>query len=134
MNAGLKRNIERMRYQLPTPIQKHSIPLAVSKQDLMCCAQTGSGKTCAFLLPVIISTTTKGAGNNNNNIGSNGNTVGQAASPTCVILAPTRELALQIELEAQKLTFQMSSILTVCVYGGAKAHGQRVNGKRARLC
>jgi len=124
MNAGLKRNIERMRYQLPTPIQKHSIPLAVSKQDLMCCAQTGSGKTCAFLLPVIISTTTKGAGNNNNNIGSNGNTVGGAAVPTCLILAPTRELALQIELEAQKLTFQMRELETVCVYGGANARGQ----------
>jgi len=121
MSVELQRNIERMRYQHPTPIQKHSIPLAVAAQDLMCCAQTGSGKTCAFLLPVIISTTSTTTANkssNNNNMGAG------PATPVCIILAPTRELALQIELEAQKLTFRMPSMSTVCVYGGAKARPQ----------
>ena len=44
---------ERMRYRSPTPIQKHTVPLALSGHDVMACAQTGSGKTLAFILPVL---------------------------------------------------------------------------------
>ncbi len=48
-------NLQRMKYDVPTPIQKHAIPLALAGHDLMCSAQTGSGKTCAFLFPMITS-------------------------------------------------------------------------------
>lgn len=120
VNNKLLANIRRMHYSSPTPIQKHSIPLALEGDDLMCTAQTGSGKTCAFLLPIVsqlISNTT-GAGSVLKNKG--------AASPRCVVMAPTRELAIQIELEAQKLCFD-TSIRTVTVYGGANARAQLKN-------
>ena len=114
-----------MNYSRPTPIQRHSVPLASAGEDLMCCAQTGSGKTCAFLLPVV-SAMTRSTGRGTNGWGGE---VGDPASPACVVLAPTRELALQIELEAQKLTHVPVGddvpVDTVCVYGGAKARGQR---------
>ena len=46
-------NLQRMGYQQPTPVQKHAVPFAFEGHDVMCCAETGSGKTCAFLLPAI---------------------------------------------------------------------------------
>ena len=42
-----------MRYSKPTPIQKHAIPLVLGGKDVLCAAQTGSGKTMAFLLPLL---------------------------------------------------------------------------------
>ena len=54
MPQFLSRNVTLMRYTSPTPIQNYAIPVALAGRDLMCCAQTGSGKTCAFLLPVVM--------------------------------------------------------------------------------
>jgi superfamily II DNA/RNA helicase len=68
-------------YQSPTPIQQKSIPLVLRGVDLMGCAQTGTGKTAAYALPII-------------DILSGG--VGKPRMPRCLILAPTRELAQQI--------------------------------------
>ena len=112
----LLRNISLMNYSKPTPIQRHAVPLALAGCDLMCCAQTGSGKTAAFLIPVCSSLSSPAAG---------GTTVGQpgAAKPRAVIMAPTRELASQIELEAQKLT-NRSPLRSVAVYGGADQRKQ----------
>ena len=112
----LNRNIKLMRYGEPTPIQKHAIPVALAGRDLMCCAQTGSGKTCAFLMPVVmhLQVASKWADHFVN---------GASAAPSALVLAPTRELAIQIELEAQKLC-NGSGILAAVVYGGANARGQ----------
>ena len=111
--AFLVRNIELMRYRSPTPIQKHAVPLALAGADLMCCAQTGSGKTAAFLVPICAS------------LHAGETTVGQrgAARPRAVVMAPTRELACQIELEAEKLT-NRSPLRPVTVYGGADQRAQ----------
>jgi ATP-dependent RNA helicase DDX3X len=130
LHPTILNNIKLMNYIKPTPIQKYAIPLAlIQKDDLMCCAQTGSGKTCAFLLPIIASlersktakqtTTTKAVSNNGNN-----NNANYGVAPSCVVLAPTRELAIQIELEARKLCHGLSSIRCVVVYGGASQRQQ----------
>ena len=114
---------DRMKYSVPTPIQRHTIPLSLAGHDVMACAQTGSGKTVAFLLPVI-STAVR---------------LGQAppplknktpARPSALVLAPTRELAMQIEVECEKLCFAAppppsgAGLWTVCAYGGANARPQ----------
>ena len=111
----LGRNIALMNYRKPTPIQQYAVPLALAGCDLMCCAQTGSGKTAAFLVPIVASLASDKRGST---VGTRG-----AARPRAVVMAPTRELAIQIELEAQKLT-NRSALRPVAVYGGADQRGQ----------
>ena len=113
----LSRNITLMRYERPTPIQSHALPTALNGRDLMCCAQTGSGKTCAFLLPVVIRL---GAAMEQGYLGRKwaDHFEGNAAAPIAIVLAPTRELAQQIELEAEKLC-NASGLISCTVYGGS---------------
>ncbi|CAK8987857.1 ATP-dependent RNA helicase DED1 [Durusdinium trenchii] len=110
-------NLERCHYSRPTPIQRFAIPVALAGSDAMCCAQTGSGKTCAFLLPIISSLDTTQA------YSVIGSTPGEMSAPRAVVLAPTRELCSQIHLEAKKLSFQ-SPIRAGEVYGGVDAKPQ----------
>jgi ATP-dependent RNA helicase DDX3X len=109
LSSVLHANVARMHYRRPTPIQRHAVPLAMHGCDLMCCAQTGSGKTAAFLLPVVAK------------LLSGGSAKGNGASPRCVVLAPTRELASQIELEAEKLCYS-SGLGCVAVNTNTHAH------------
>lgn len=76
-------NITKSGYTLPTPIQKAAIPTILSKRDLMGCSQTGSGKTAAYLLPIIHDLLTT----------SVDLTIGK---PQVVIVSPTRELTIQV--------------------------------------
>ena len=78
-------------YKVPTPVQKYGIPIIMAGRDVMACAQTGSGKTAAFLLPIIHKLVESGA-----ECGAGDS----AASPQCVVITPTRELAIQVPLIA----------------------------------
>lgn len=89
-----------MGFRNATPVQQQAIPLISAKKDLIACAQTGTGKTGAYLLPIMdmISATE----NRHNNT---------------LILAPTRELAQQIDLQVEALSY-FTNISSLTVYGG----------------
>ncbi|XP_028292515.1 putative ATP-dependent RNA helicase an3 isoform X3 [Gouania willdenowi] len=115
-------NITLSRYTRPTPVQKYAIPIIKSKRDLMACAQTGSGKTAAFLLPVLSQIYTDGPGAAmqaaKNGGQDNGRYARRKQYPLSMVLAPTRELALQIYDEARKFAYR-SRVRPCVVYGGA---------------
>ncbi|XP_061917678.1 DEAD-box helicase 3 X-linked a isoform X2 [Entelurus aequoreus] len=121
-------NILLSRYTCPTPVQKHAIPIIKSKRDLMACAQTGSGKTAAFLLPVLSQIYSDGPGDAmqaaKNNGQDNGRYGRRKQYPLSLVLAPTRELALQIYEEARKFAYR-SRVRPCVVYGGADI-GQQI--------
>uniref|UniRef100_A0A8C2XKF7 RNA helicase n=1 Tax=Cyclopterus lumpus TaxID=8103 RepID=A0A8C2XKF7_CYCLU len=114
-------NINLTRYTCPTPVQKHAIPIIKSKRDLMACAQTGSGKTAAFLLPVLSQIYNEGPGEAMQDSGRYGR---RKQYPLALVLAPTRELALQIYDEARKFAYR-SRVRPCVVYGGADI-GQQI--------
>uniref|UniRef100_A0A8C4H6Q4 RNA helicase n=1 Tax=Dicentrarchus labrax TaxID=13489 RepID=A0A8C4H6Q4_DICLA len=114
-------NINLSRYTRPTPVQKHAIPIIKTKRDLMACAQTGSGKTAAFLLPVLSQIYTDGPGDA---LQENGRYGRRKQYPISLVLAPTRELALQIYDEARKFAYR-SRVRPCVVYGGADI-GQQI--------
>ncbi|XP_051566123.1 DEAD-box helicase 3 X-linked a isoform X3 [Myxocyprinus asiaticus] len=122
-------NINLTRYTRPTPVQKYAIPIIKSKRDLMACAQTGSGKTAAFLLPVLSQIYTDGPGEalqatKASTQQENGKYVRRKQYPISLVLAPTRELALQIYDEARKFSYR-SKVRPSVVYGGADI-GQQI--------
>ncbi|KAM9487294.1 DEAD-box helicase 3 X-linked a isoform 1-T1 [Clarias gariepinus] len=121
-------NITLSRYTRPTPVQKHAIPIIKAKRDLMACAQTGSGKTAAFLLPVLSQIYTDGPGEalqaSKTSGQENGKYGRRKQYPISLVLAPTRELALQIYDEARKFAYR-SRVRPCVVYGGADI-GQQI--------
>ncbi|KAK3601505.1 hypothetical protein CHS0354_027651 [Potamilus streckersoni] len=106
-DAFLK-NVRKAGFEKPTPVQKFSIPIIMAGRDLMACAQTGSGKTAAFLLPVLTGMMKSGLSS------SQFSTVQE---PQALVVAPTRELALQIFMDARKFAHG-TMLRSVVVYGG----------------
>ncbi|XP_059199386.1 DEAD-box helicase 3 X-linked a isoform X1 [Centropristis striata] len=121
-------NIALSRYTRPTPVQKHAIPIIKTKRDLMACAQTGSGKTAAFLLPVLSQIYSEGPGDALQAAKGGGQDNGRYGRrkqyPMSLVLAPTRELALQIYDESRKFAYR-SRVRPCVVYGGADI-GQQI--------
>ncbi|XP_037678704.1 ATP-dependent RNA helicase DDX3X-like isoform X2 [Choloepus didactylus] len=117
-------NIELTHFTHPTPVQKHAIPIIKEKRDLMACAQTGSGKTAAFLLPILSQIYTDGPGEALKAVKENGRYGRRKQYPISLILAPTRELAVQIYEEARKFSYR-SRVRPCVVYGGADI-GQQI--------
>ncbi|KAG5460280.1 MAG: P-loop containing nucleoside triphosphate hydrolase protein, partial [Olpidium bornovanus] len=115
----VKQNIELARYKTPTPVQKYSVPIVCSGQDLMACAQTGSGKTGGFLFPILSELFKTGLRPPMDPAVSGR----RKAYPSVLILAPTRELASQIHEEARKFAYR-SWVRPAVVYGGAEIGNQ----------
>ncbi|MFW5786392.1 MAG: DEAD/DEAH box helicase [bacterium] len=121
-------------YQQPTPIQSRAIPVLLQGGDVIATAQTGTGKTAAFTLPLIHTLTAGGAKGNAHGAGRgdaaqpdtrNGakRNAGGRAWPRALILAPTRELAIQIDESVA--TYSAGSRLShTVVFGGASKNGQ----------
>nr|AUI10978.2 vasa protein [Colossoma macropomum] len=105
---SLSRNVSKSGYVKPTPVQKHGIPIISAGRDLMACAQTGSGKTAAFLLPILQRLMSDGVA---------ASKFSEVQEPEAIIVAPTRELINQIYLEARKFAYG-TCVRPVVVYGG----------------
>jgi ATP-dependent RNA helicase RhlE len=92
--------ITSMGYDQPTPVQISAIPAILDGKDIIACAQTGTGKTAAYILPVIQKVLEKGHHHVNT-----------------LIIAPTRELAVQIDQQAEAFSY-FTGVSSMAVYGG----------------
>ncbi|MBS0656285.1 MAG: DEAD/DEAH box helicase [Verrucomicrobia bacterium] len=104
-NPELLQAIVESGYTDPTPIQQQAIPVILEGKDMLASAQTGTGKTAAFMLPSLQKI-------------SKPSQV-KARGPRILILVPTRELAMQVAHEAAKYSKHLKMVKTVCIYGGA---------------
>lgn len=107
-------NLRRCGYAYPTPIQKYSIPIVMSGRDLMASSQTGSGKTCAYMVPCLEALLRKGPPVSSC----------RKPSPCGLVLAPTKELATQIHAESVKFSY-CTGVRTCLVIGGADPRAQQ---------
>ncbi|PAV84537.1 hypothetical protein WR25_22046 isoform A [Diploscapter pachys] len=106
--------INKVGYKEPTPIQKQAIPIGLQNRDIIGVAETGSGKTAAFLIPLLVWI---------NGLPKMERQEHYDLGPYAIIMAPTRELAQQIEEETNKFG-ELLSIRTVSVIGGASREDQ----------
>ncbi len=100
LNRQLLNAVEDLQFDIPTPIQMQAIPLVLAGHDVMGIAQTGTGKTAAYVLPLLMKVK-----------------YSQGHDPRALILAPTRELVLQIEDNIKALG-KYTDLKVVALYGG----------------
>lgn len=100
LNESLQEALDYMGFETATPVQEQAIPEILNKRDILACAQTGTGKTAAFILPVL------------NYLSEN-----PSKKTRCVVIAPTRELAIQIDQQIQAFSY-FSGVGSIPVYGG----------------
>ena len=100
--------LKEMNFTVPTPIQAQAIPVVLTGQDLIGCAQTGTGKTAAYSIPILV-------------------TLLKNMDETALILAPTRELAIQITEVIEELTQFCKHMRVVNLIGGMSMHQQLRN-------
>lgn len=106
LDSRLNAGIQKSGFNNPTPVQQSAIPAALAGQDLIATAQTGTGKTAAFVLPILHKLLTK-----------------PGKGTRALIITPTRELAEQILLAVRRLKGK-AKIRSVAVYGGVGANPQ----------
>ncbi|HEY85177.1 MAG TPA: DEAD/DEAH box helicase [Chloroflexi bacterium] len=108
LDARLQRNLQAMNFETPTPIQSAAIPHALAGRDILGSAETGTGKTAAFLLPLLQKLIDDPQ---------------RAHRPRALILLPTRELALQVAEQAGQLSRNLPTRVST-VYGGVPVKPQ----------
>ncbi len=104
--APLLEAVEKLGFQTPSPIQAQSIPLLLEGHDLLGQAQTGTGKTAAFGLPLLARLDTS------------------LRRPQMLVLAPTRELALQVAAALESFASSLKGLRVVPIYGGGEYRSQ----------
>ncbi len=112
LDPRVLKSLQKLNFTKPTPVQEKAIPLVLEGRDVISLAETGSGKTVAYLAPMLHQVLLK-------------------ADNHVLILAPTRELAVQIGTVIHDLTVGLQNIYSVVLIGGA-AMSQQVRGLRAR--
>jgi len=112
--------IRRNKFEVPTPIQAQSWPIAMSGKDMVGVAQTGSGKTLGYMAPAIIHT-------------CNQDYIRRGEGPIVLVLVPTRELAIQVQQVVQEFGHS-SNVRSCCVYGGAPKWEQVQNLRNGAEC
>ena len=108
LSKPLQEAVKGLGYEEMTPIQVQAIPPGLQSRDIVGCAQTGTGKTLAFILPALEHLLRKQA---------------KIKTPRVVVLEPTRELVIQVAGEARKVAAR-TSLRIVPIYGGASIRGQ----------
>ena len=112
LSEPLLRAVSEQGYQVPTPIQARAIPAVLAGRDVLGCAQTGTGKTAAFALPLLERLAASSGGRR---------VRGQA--PRCLVVSPTRELALQIAEDARAYARHLP-IRSAVLFGGVNQRSQ----------
>lgn len=101
LNPRLLEGLDSMGYEKPTPVQEMTIPIILQNHDLIACAQTGTGKTAAYILPLL------------NKIAAS-----ESRHLNTLVIAPTRELALQIDQQVEGFAYFLG-VSSLPVYGGS---------------
>ncbi|KAJ0964734.1 hypothetical protein J5N97_025872 [Dioscorea zingiberensis] len=112
LHSSIMKDITLHEYTRPTPIQAQAMPVALSGRDLLGCAETGSGKTAAFSIPMIQHCLAQPP-------------ICRGNGPLALVLAPTRELAQQIEKEVKAFSRSSETIKTAVVVGGTNMSEQK---------
>jgi ATP-dependent RNA helicase RhlE len=101
-DSTLLEGLDSMGFDKPTPIQEKTIPLIMDGKDLIACAQTGTGKTAAYILPIL----NKIVHTENRHLNT-------------LIIAPTRELAQQIDQQVEGLSYFVGGVSSMSIFGGS---------------
>jgi ATP-dependent RNA helicase RhlE len=117
--GGMLKAVHALGYEQPTPIQEEAIPHGLAGRDIVGCAQTGTGKTAAFLLPILQRLDDTQARSQTT----------RACSPLALVVTPTRELAAQIESVGLALTKE-SRRRVLAVFGGVPYYSQAQRAHR----
>ncbi|KAI8481351.1 DEAD (Asp-Glu-Ala-Asp) box polypeptide 59 [Branchiostoma belcheri] len=111
LNDTVSTNMSAAKYEMPTPVQMQVLPAGMMGRDVMAAAPTGSGKTAAFLLPVVVNVFRAVSG-------AVGGRDPRWTRPLALILAPTRELCMQVEDQAKQLMKGLPHMRTALLVGG----------------